>query len=128
MKNTTDNLIKTYSRKVQKLIPNRCRTRLNAELQSSLSEAFHDVTDLTEDMIYKRFGTPEHFASEYLSGMDADELQAHLSRSRKQKRILFIVLVSLLLLLIPITLWICSEGERHRGYFYYNEIENSGTR
>ena len=69
-------------------------------------------------MIHEQFGTLEHFATEYLSAMDADELQAHLTRSKKQKRVLIIVLVCILVLLIPISIWICSEGERHRGYYY----------
>ncbi len=127
MKNTNDSIIKNYIKKVTKLIPSTYRSRLQTELHSSITECFHDVPELTVSMLQERFGTPEEFATEYLSGMDGEELQATLARSKKQKRILTIVLICILLLLIPVSIWICSEGERHREFFYSGGIESSNT-
>lgn len=125
MKNTNDSIIKNYTKKVTKLIPGTYRSRLKTELQSSINECFHDAPELTVSMLQERFGTPEEFATEYLSGMDGEELQATLARSKKQKRILTIALIALLLLLIPISIWIFTEGDRHIGYYtdktYYHE-------
>lgn len=78
-------------------------------------------------MIQERFGAPEAFATEYLSGMDREELQATLKRSKKQKRILTIALICLLLLLIPLSIWGLTEGERHRGYHSSISIEDYGS-
>lgn len=119
MKNTNDLIIKNYIKKVTKFVPNTYRARLKKELQNSLFESFHDSSALTETMLHERFGTPEHFATEYLSAMDAEELHAHMTRSKRHIRILIIVLVFILILLIPITVWICSEGKRHRESHYY---------
>lgn len=116
MKNTNDSIIKNYIKKVTKLIPSTYRSRLQTELHSSITECFHDATELTTSMLHERFGTPEGFATEYLSGMDGEDLQSTLARSKKQKRILTIALIALLLLLIPIGIWIFTEGERHKGY------------
>lgn len=117
MKNTNEANIKKYTKKVLKHIPSPYHNHLKNELQDSLYETFHDSFDLTEAMIHERFGTPEHFAAEYLSGLDADKLQSHISRTKRQKRILAVVLVILLLSLIPIGIWIFSENERHTGYY-----------
>lgn len=127
MKNTNDYIIKNYIKKVTKLVPRTYCSRLKTELQSSITECFHNVPELTVSMLQEQFGTPEVFATEYLSGMDAEELQATLARSKKQKRILAVILICLLLLLIPISIWIFTEGERHRGYSYSNGIESSDT-
>lgn len=127
MKNTNDLIIKKYIMKITKLVPSTYRSHLKTELQNSITECFHDVPELNASMIQERFGTPEDFATEYLSGMDAEELQATLARSKKQKRILAVVLICLLLLLIPISIWIFTEGERHREFFYSNGIESSNT-
>lgn len=124
MKNKNDLIIKKYIKKVANLTPNIYRSRLRFELQSSISECFHDTPELTNTMIHERFGTPEHFANEYLSGMNAEELQVTLNRSKKQKKILFITLICLLVLLIPISIWILNEGDRHVGYHYWGEIED----
>ena len=123
MKNTNDSIIKNYIKKVTKLIPSTYRSRLQTELHSSITECFYDAPELTVSMLYERFGTPEEFATEYLSGMDGEELQATLTRSKKQKRILTVALIALLLLLIPISIWIYSEGERHRGYHSSIQVE-----
>ena len=125
MKNTNDSVIKNYIKDVTNLVPGPYRSRLKTELQNSIMECFHDVPELTASMLHERFGTPENFAAEYLSGMDGEELHATLARSRKQKRILAVVLICLLLLLIPISIWIFTEGERHRGYSYSGGIEIS---
>lgn len=127
MKNTNDSIIKNYIKKVTKLIPSTYRSRLQTELHSSITECFHDSPELTVSMLYERFGTPEEFATEYLSGMDGEELQATLARSKKQKRILTIALIALLLLLIPISIWIFTEGERHKGYYYSETITEYDT-
>ena len=71
MKNSNDLIIKNYIKKVTKLTPNIYHTRLKLTLQRNISECFHDTPELTNTMIHERFGTPEHFASEYLSGMNA---------------------------------------------------------
>ncbi len=123
MKNTNDSIIKNYIKKVLKLIPSTYRSRLQTELHSSITECFHDDPELTVSMIQEHLGTPKDFATEYLSGMDGEELQATLAQSRNQKRILTIVLIALLLLLISISIWIYSEGERHRGYYHSSKIE-----
>ena len=123
MKNTNDSIIKHYIKKVTKLIPSTYRSRLQTELHSSITECFHDTPELTVSMLYERFGTPEAFATEYLSSMDGEELQATLARSKKQKRILTIALIVLLLLLFLISIWIYSEGERHRGYHSSIQVE-----
>lgn len=125
MKNTNDSIIKNYIKEITKLVPDTYRSRLQTELHSSITECFHDAPELTISMIQEHFGTPEEFATEYLSGMDGEELHATLARSRKQKRILAVVLICLLLLLIPISIWIFTEGERHRGYSYSHRIESS---
>ncbi len=127
MKNMNDSVIKNYIKKVTKLIPNTYRSRLQTELHNSIIERFHNTPELTVSMLYEHFGTPEEFATEYLSCMDGEELQATLSRSKKQKRILSIALIFLLLLLIPISIWICSEGERHEGRYYKNEVIDHST-
>ena len=127
MKNTNDSIIKNYIKKVTKLIPSTYRSRLQTELHSSITECFHDASELTISMLQERFGTPEEFATEYLSGMDGEELQATLARSKKQKRILTIALIVLLLLLIPISIWICNEGDRHEGRYYKNEVIDHST-
>lgn len=128
MKNTNDSIIKNYIKKVTKFVPATYRSRLKTELQNSIMECFHDVPELTASMLQERFGTPENFAAEYLSSMDGEELHATLDRSRKQKRILAVALICLLLLLIPISIWILTEGERHREYFYSSRIEVSNAR
>lgn len=127
MKNTNDAIIKKYIKKVLKYIPSPYQSHLNNELQDSLYETFHDSSDLTEVMIHERFGTPEHFAAEYLSGLDADKLQFHISRTKKQKRFLAAVLVILLLSLIPLCIWICNENERHIGYYYIDEVTDHSS-
>jgi len=127
MKNTNDSIIKIYIKEITKLVPSTYRSRLKTELQGSITECFRHVPNLTISMLQEHFGTPEEFATEYFSGMDADELQATLSRSKKQKHILAAVLICLLLLLIPISIWVFTEGERHRGYSYSNRIESSNT-
>ncbi len=126
MKNTNDSIIKNYVKDVLQLIPGTYHRRLKKELQGCISERFHSIPELTDSMIYERFGTPESFAADYLSGMDAEELQTTLARSKKHKRILTIALIALLLLLIPISIWICSEGERHRGYYSSEKIIDHG--
>lgn len=127
MKNTNDSIIKRYTKKVIKRIPNAYHARLKIELQNNLFERFHDIPNLTESMIHESFGTPEHFATEYLSGMDAEELQTHLKRSKMHKRILIITLVCLIVLLIPVSIWIVSEGDRHVGYYYADDILDHDT-
>lgn len=127
MKNTNDSIIKNYIKNVTKLIPSTYRSRLQTELHSSITECFYDAPELTVSMLYERFGTPEEFATEYLSGMDGEELQVTLARSKKQKHILTVVLICLLLLLIPISIWICSEGERHVGHFYTDKTNYLDT-
>lgn len=127
MKNTNDLIIKKYIMKITKLVPCTYRSHLKTELQSSITECFHDVPELTSSMIQERFGTPENFATEYLSGMDAEELQTHLKRSKKHKRILIIALVCLIVLLIPVSIWIISEGNRHVGYYYADKTSYHDT-
>lgn len=122
MKNTHDTNIKRYTKKVLKFIPSPYRKHLKNELQDSLYETFHTETALTEAMIHERFGTPEHFAAEYLSALDADKLQTYIHRSKKHKKILIIALIILLLSLIPIGIWIFGENGRHTGYFYIHEV------
>ncbi len=127
MKNTNDLIIKNYIKKVTRFIPNTYRARLKKELQNSLFESFRDSPALTESMLHERFGTPEQFATEYLSALDTEELHAHMTRSKKHIKVLIILLVFILILLIPISTWICSEGKRHRGYHYVDEVFDFGT-
>lgn len=128
MKNTNELIIKNYIKKVTKYVPNTYRARLKKELQNSLLESFHDSSALTETMLHERFGTPEHFATEYLSAMDTEELHAHMTRSKKHIKNLIILLVFILILLIPITVWICGEGKRHsESHYYIDETFDYGT-
>lgn len=126
MKRTNDLIIKRYVKKVLQLTPSAYRSHLKRTLQNNVTERFHDVPELTVSMIQERFGTPEDFATEYLSGMDMEELQTTLKHSKKQKRVLTIALICLLLLLIPISIWIVTEGDRHVGFYYTNvKIDHS---
>ncbi|MBR6537073.1 MAG: hypothetical protein IKT67_07705 [Lachnospiraceae bacterium] len=127
MKNTNDSIIKNYIKQVLKLIPSTYRSRLQTELHSSITECFHDTPELTVSMLQEHFGTPKEFATEYLSGMDGEELQSTLARSKKQKRILSIALICLLVLLIPVSIWIFTEGDRHVGHFYTDKINYLDT-
>ena len=127
MKNSNQSIVNSYIKKTLKLTPSVYRTRLKKELQNNIADAFYDVPVLTEALLHSRFGTPEQFADGYLSGIDADELQLQLSRSRRHKRFLFALLITLLLFLVPMTLWILNEGERHIGY-YTVETVDSDTR
>lgn len=126
MKNSNQSIIKNYIKKTLKLTPSVYRARLKNELQNNIADAFYDVPVLTEEMLHSRFGTPEQFADGYLSGIDADELQLQLSHSKRHKRLLFVLLITLLLLLVPMTLWILSENNRHTGYHYEFELTDHG--
>lgn len=127
MKNTNDSIIKNYIKKVTKLIPSTYRSRLQTELHSSITECFHDAPELTVSMLYERFGTPEEFASEYLSGMDGEELQSTLARPKKQRKLLLVTLISLLVLLIPVIFWIFNEEKRHTSYYYSETLMEYDT-
>ena len=81
----------------------------------------------TSPFEYRPHTANGNFATEHLSEMDEEELQATLAHSKKQKRILTIALICLLLLLIPISIWIFTEGERHRGYYYSDIITEYDT-
>lgn len=122
MKNSNQLIIKNYIKKTLKLTPSVYRTRLKNELQNNIADAFYDVPVLTEEMLHSRFGTPEQFADGYLSGIDVDELQLQLAHSKRHKRFLFALLITLLLLLVPMTLWILNENDRHTGQYYAIEI------
>ena len=121
MKRTNDLIIKRYVKQVLQLTPDTYRSRLKKELKNSIFECFHNTPDLTESMICEHFGTPQHFAANYLASMDADDLQSQIVRSRRQKKALMITLIILCILLVPIFIWICNEGNRHVGYYYSEE-------
>lgn len=127
MKNTNDLTIKRYVKKVLRLTPPTYRSRLKKELQNSISECFHDTPALTESMICKHFGIPQHFATEYLSLMDTDELQSLSARSKKQRKLLLVTLISLLVLLIPVIFWIFNEEKRHTSYYYSETLMEYDT-
>ena len=124
MKNSNQSIVNRYIKKTLKLTPSAYRARLKNELQNNIADVFYDVPVLTNEQLHSRFGTPEQFAAGYLSGIDADELQLHLTRSKRHKRFLVILLITLLLLLIPLTIWILNEGERHIGYYTVETVDN----
>ena len=118
MKNTNDRIINKYIKNVVKLLPFSCRRKLRNDLFTSISDVFGDDSEITKEALSQQFGTPDSFAAEYLSAMDSKELQNHLLRSQKHKRRMAIALICLVLLLVPISIWIGSEGERHAGRYY----------
>lgn len=126
MKSTKDRIINKYIRDVIKLLPFSCRKKLQNDLYTSISDKFGDDSGVTAEQLFQQFGTPDSFAAEYLSGMDIEELQEHLLRSQKHKRNLAIAIICLVLLLIPISVWIGREGERHRGQYYTSEFTEPG--
>ena len=126
MKNTNDRIINKYIRDVVKLLPFSCRKKLQNDLYTSIYDVFGDESEITKEALSQQFGTPDSFAAEYLSAMDSKELQNHLLRSQKHKRRMAIALICLILLLIPISVWICSEDERHSDFFYAVGIEHAG--
>jgi len=127
MKNTNEHIIRKYIKKVLKYVPNTYRSRLKNELNNSLFDSFHDIPNLTNSILYEHFGSPEHFATEYMSVIDNDKLHAHMIRTKRNKRILIIVLVLLIISLIPISIWILNENDRHVGHYYTDDINYLNT-
>ena len=123
MKNTNDRIINKYIKNVVKLLPFSCRKKLKNDLFTSISDVFGDNSEITKEALSQQFGTPDSFAAEYLSAMDSKELQNHLLRSQKHKRRMAIALICLVLLLVPISIWISSEDERHTDHHYTVGIE-----
>lgn len=127
MKRTNDFIIKRYVKQVLQLTPTTYRSRLKKELKSNIFDRFHDTPALRESMICEHFGTPQHFAANYLLSMDNEELQTHFAHSKKQKRAILIMLICSLILLTLITIHMAFEGERHQGYYYSETITRYDT-
>ena len=78
-------LIKKYLKETKKNCPFALRKRLDSELKNNLTEFCEGQSSVTMEMIEKRFGKPEQYATEYLSLCDGTDLTKKLNHSKKIK-------------------------------------------
>ena len=105
-------LIKKYLKETKKNCPFALRKRLDSELKNNLTEFCEGQSSVTMEMIEKRFGKPEQYATEYLSLCDGTDLTKKLNHSKKIKITVLVTAIILISLVVGTMVYIikCNEA------------------
>lgn len=115
-------LIKKYLKEAKKNCPFALRKRLDAELKNNLTEFCEGQSSVTMEMIEKRFGKPEQYATEYLSLCDGTDLTKKLNHSKKIKITVLVTAVILIVATIGTLFFVIKWNEHHQPEYIYIDV------
>ena len=91
-----------YLREIQESLPctGKVKRGITRKINGMIDDAMLDESDLTYEMLVKRFGTPQQIASSYVDEMDTPEL---LRKLRIKKKVFAVVCATAAIIL---AIWI----------------------
>ena len=91
-----------YLREIQECLPctGKVKRGITRKINGMIDDAMLDESDLTYEMLVKRFGTPQQIASSYVDEMDTPEL---LRKLRIKKKVFAVVCATAAIIL---AIWI----------------------
>lgn len=120
-------LIKKYLKETKKNCPFALRKRLDAELKNNLTEFCGGQSSVTMEMIEKRFGKPEQYATEYLSLCDGTDLTKKLNHSKKIKITVLVTAIILISLIVGTMVYIIKHNEATSPVQIYINVTEEST-
>lgn len=117
-----------YCQQIEKiLVGNQSdKSKILNTARCDMEEFLTEFPDATVDDLVKRFGTPEDYAREYVSGLDSGELFKKLNIAAFRKKAITIGVVTLVGIVAAAMIWMFCVNKRSADR-YYDEGIIDGT-
>ena len=121
--------LEKYCRKIEKvLVGNQTdKSKILNTARCDMEEFLTEFPDATVDDLVKRFGTPEDYAREFISGLDSGELTQKLNVVRFRKKAITIGVAVIVVIVLFVAVLVIRNNTRKSTRYYYEEIEYGTT-
>ena len=120
--------LEKYCRKIEKaLVGNQTdKARILNTAKCDMEEFLEEFPDATMDDLVKRFGTPEDYAREFISGLDSGELTQKLNVVRFRKKAIMVGVAIVFAIALFVAILVIRNNTRNSSR-YYEEVIVDGT-
>ena len=121
--------LEKYCRKIEKvLVGNQTdKARILNTAKCDMEEFLEEFPDATMDDLVKRFGTPEDYAREFISGLDSGEVTKKLNVTKFWKKAITIGVAVIVVIVLFVAVLVIRNNTRNAIRYYYEEIEYGTT-
>lgn len=116
--------LEKYCRKIEKaLVGNQTdKARILNTAKCDMEEFLEEFPDATMDDLVKRFGTPEDYAREFISGLDSGEVTKKLNVTKFWKKAIMIGVAVVVVIVLFVAILVIRNNTRKSSRYYYEEI------
>ncbi len=120
--------LEKYCRKIEKaLVGNQTdKARILNTAKCDMEEFLEEFPDATMDDLVKRFGTPEDYAREFISGLDSGEVTKKLNVTKFWKKAITIGVAVIVVIVLFVAVLVIRNNTR-KSTRYYEEVIVDGT-
>ena len=120
--------LEKYCRKIEKvLVGNQTdKAKILKTAKCDMEEFLEEFPDATMDDLVKRFGAPEDYAREFVSGLDSGELTRKLNVARFRKKAIMIGVAVVVAIVLFVAVLVIRNNTRESTR-YYEEVIVYGT-
>ena len=120
--------LEEYYRQIEKALGGNqaAKAQILKTAKCDMEEFLEEFPDAAMEDLVKRFGTPEDYAKEYVSGLDSGELAIKLNVAKFWKTAIRVGVVTVVGIVAAAMIWIICANNRDATR-YYDEDVRDGT-
>ena len=117
-----------YCQQIEKiLVGNQSdKSKILNTARCDMEEFLTEFSDATVDDLVKRFGTPEDYAREYVSGLDSGEVTKKLNVTKFRKKAIMVGVAIVFAIALFVAILVIRNNTR-KSSRYYEEVIVDGT-